>query len=219
MDSSEAVKSAILARFPRVYPILDTGHLSAVGIGVLRMARELAAAGVRIAQYRHKGAFTRGIFEQAEEVREVFRSAGTCFLVNDRADIAMAIGADGVHVGQEDLEPRTVRGLVGPGMLVGYSTHNAGQLCDDRCEWADYLAIGPAFATSSKQNPDPVVGLEGVREARAIATKPLVAIGGITLANAEGVLAAGASAVSMISSVSVENLGRWMALEGRLRRR
>lgn len=213
MGPSPSVRSATLARFPRIYPILDTKHLSSEGIGAVQMAEALASRGARIAQYRHKGPFTRAIYEEAEAVRAVFRSSGTCFVINDRADIAMALDADGVHVGQEDLWPRTVRKMVGPEMLLGYSTHNPRQLRDNMCQWADYLAIGPAFDTSSKQDPDPVVGLEGVAEARSIVTKPLVAIGGITLANADAALAAGASSVSMISSIDIGNLDRWLALE------
>ena len=213
MAASPALRSLGLRRFPCVYPILDTGSLAARGVSAVHLARCMVQAGVRIAQFRHKGPFTRDAFEQAQRVAAVFRESGSCLVVNDRADIALALGADGVHVGQEDLPPDVVRDLVGPAMLLGYSTHNAVQIAAEECRCADYLAIGPAFGTSSKLNPDPVVGLEGVREARTLTAKPLVAIGGINLGNAADVFAAGADSVAMISSVTAENLAEWMALE------
>lgn len=213
MTARPTLRSVTLQRFPRVYPILDTGSLGIRGVSAVRLAESLVEAGVRIAQFRHKGPYTRDVFEQAVRVAAAFRTSGTCFVVNDRADIALALGADGVHVGQEDLPPDIVRGLIGADMLLGYSTHNAGQLAARVCRAADYLAIGPAFDTSSKVNPDPVVGLAGVREARLLTAKPLVAIGGIDLSNADDVFAAGADSVSMISSLSIANQKEWMLLE------
>ncbi len=205
-------KSAILARFPRVYPILDTGHLESSGQSALAVADAISAAGVGIAQYRHKGDFTRRRYEEATSVGAILRKSGTCFIVNDRADIAMAIGADGVHVGQDDLPVDLVRQLVGDGMIVGYSTHNASQVDAAECRWADYLAIGPVFGTASKRNPDPTVGIDGVKLARSLTDKTLVAIGGITLGNADDTYAAGADSLSMISSIGPENLRAWAAL-------
>ena len=163
-------------------------------------------------QYRHKGEFGRRQFDEARAAGEVLRRAGVAFVVNDRADIALALEADGVHVGQDDLPSVEVRRLIGSDILLGYSTHNAAQLSDDACRWADYLAIGPAFSTSSKRNPDPVVGLGGIREARSMTAKPLVAIGGITLSNASEVLAAGADSVSAISGITPRNVAQWMRL-------
>ncbi len=204
--------SAVAARFPSVYPILDTEHLASSGIGAVRLAEAMASAGIRIAQYRHKGSFTRDVFEEAAAVGAVLQSRGARFIVNDRADIAMALGADGVHVGQGDLPVGDVRRIVGPEMVVGYSTHNATQLSGEECSHADYLAIGPVFATSSKLNPDPVVGLDGVRQARSLTDKPLVAIGGIAIESAGEVLLAGADSVAMISGISVGNLSRWVRI-------
>ena len=206
------LKAAIIANFPVVYPIIDSDAAQAAGRDPAQMAGALADAGAELVQYRHKGAFSRTVFEEVRAVAGVFRQAGVGFVVNDRADIALAVRADGVHVGQDDLPPEQVRRLVGAGMILGYSTHNADQLSDDACEWADYLAIGPAFGTSSKRNPDPVVGVEGVRDARSMTDKPLVAIGGITLSNASEVLAAGADCVSVISGISPQNLAGWMRL-------
>ena len=121
--------------------------------------------------------------------------------MNDRADLCLAADFDGVHVGQDDLSPESVRKIIGPDRWMGVSAHNPEQLLDADLSSADYLAIGPVFATSSKQNPDPVVGLEGVRRARALTRKPLVAIGGITRANAASVIEAGADSVAVISDL------------------
>ena len=206
------LRSAVLDDFPAVYPIIDSDAARATGSSPAQVASALASAGARIVQYRHKGEFGRRQFDDARAAGEILRRAGVVFVVNDRADIALALEADGVHVGQDDLPPADVRRLIGPGFLLGYSTHNARQLSDDACRWADYLAIGPAFQTSSKRNPDPVVGIEGVREARSMTAKPLVAIGGITLSNASEVLAAGADSVSAISGITPRNLAQWMRL-------
>lgn len=212
MGSTPSVRASVLARFPRIYPIIDTAHLERVGASALQWAEALADAGVRIAQYRHKGAFTRARYEEAKAVGVVFRRAAVCYIVNDRADIAMALGADGIHVGQEDLPPELVRRLIGREMLLGYSTHSAAQLAAEQCRWADYLAIGPVFGTVSKRNPDPVVGLDGVRTARSLTAKPLVAIGGIALENVDQVIRSGADGVSMISSLSLDAMDRWTAI-------
>jgi len=122
-------------------------------------------------------------------------------IMNDRADLCLAAEFDGVHVGQEDLSPESVRTIIGPERWLGVSTHNPEQLREADLTSADYLAIGPVFATSSKERPDPVVGLEGVRRARALTRRPLVAIGGITRANARSVIDAGADSVAVISDL------------------
>lgn len=122
-------------------------------------------------------------------------------IMNDRADLCLAAEFDGVHVGQDDLSPESVRKIIGPNRWLGVSTHNPEQLSQAELTSADYLAIGPVFATSSKEKPDPVVGLEGVRRARALTRKPLVAIGGITRANAASVIEAGADSVAVISDL------------------
>jgi thiamine-phosphate pyrophosphorylase len=121
--------------------------------------------------------------------------------MNDRADLCLAAEFEGVHVGQDDLSPPSVRKIIGPDRWLGYSTHNPQQLQEGDRTSADYLAIGPVFSTSSKDRPDPLVGLEGVRQARQLTRKPLVAIGGITRANAASVIAAGADSVAVISDL------------------
>jgi thiamine-phosphate pyrophosphorylase len=121
--------------------------------------------------------------------------------MNDRADLCLAAGFDGVHVGQEDLSPEGARRVIGLDLILGVSTHNPEQLREADWSFVDYIAFGPVFATSSKENPDPVVGISGVRQARALTSKPLVAIGGITRQNARSVIDAGADSVAVISDL------------------
>lgn len=174
------------------------------------MAGAIARAGLPIAQYRHKGPYTREALAEAEEVGRILREAGVRYIINDRADVALLVGAVGVHLGQEDLPPARVRDMVGSSVWIGYSTHNAAQLRAGDLEPVDYLAIGPVFPTGSKEKPDPVLGVEALAELRRLTRKPLVAIGGITRANARPVLAAGVEAVAVISDLVADDL------EGRL---
>jgi len=138
-----------------------------------------------------------------EQARELKKRVGdpVRLIMNDRADLCLAAEFDGVHVGQQDLSPESVRRVIGPDRWLGVSTHSPEQLREAEQTSADYLAIGPVFATSSKDKPDPVVGLEGVRRARQLTHKPLVAIGGITRANAASVIEAGADSVAVISDL------------------
>jgi thiamine-phosphate pyrophosphorylase len=165
------------------------------------MAGALLRAGVRVLQYRHKGRFGRRNFEECRAVAEQVHEAGGVLLVNDRADVAVLCGADGVHLGQTDLSPEKARQFLGERSLIGYSTHTREQAALAARMPVDYLAIGPVFPTRTKQQPDPVVGLEVVSEVRALTARPLVAIGGITLDNAATVLRAGAEAVAVISDL------------------
>jgi len=167
-------------------------------VASLQQGEALLRAGVKLLQYRHKGAFDRARFHECAKLAELARQAGALFIVNDRADVAVMCGADGVHVGQDDLPPADVRRIIGAGKIVGYSTHNEAQARAADATPVDYVAIGPVFATSTKENPDPVVGLEGVTAARRATGKPLVAIGGITRQNASSVLAAGADSVAVV---------------------
>jgi thiamine-phosphate pyrophosphorylase len=175
---------------------------------MLEQARELrrrVVSGTHVSQHRRDGghlivhASNRG---DAPDLAGFARSGNSIALImNDRADLGIAADFDGVHVGQEDLSPESVRRIIGPDRWLGVSTHNPEQLAEADSTSADYLAIGPVFSTSSKANPDPVVGLEGVRRARALTRKPLVAIGGITRANAASVIEAGADSVAAISDL------------------
>jgi thiamine-phosphate pyrophosphorylase len=187
--------------FPRFYPIIDTARLSRAGVSPVEFAEILAAAGVKIVQYRHKGEFTRARFAEAEQVGKILQRAGVKYIINDRTDIALMLGADGVHVGQDDLPPAAVRAVAGDRLLIGFSTHNREQLLAANDEPVDYLAIGPIFATASKENPDPVVGTAELVRIHALARKPLVAIGGITRSNALRSIETGVDSLAVISDL------------------
>ena len=191
-----------MAQLPRLYAIIDSDPLASTE-ALIQFGEELAAAGCKLIQYRNKSGNARVMLAQARELKKVFRSHpyNIKLIMNDRADLCLAADFDGVHVGQEDLSPESVRKIIGPDRWLGVSTHNPEQLREADLTSADYLAIGPVFATSSKENPDPVVALEGVRRARALTRKPLVAIGGITRANARSVIDAGADSVAVISDL------------------
>jgi thiamine-phosphate pyrophosphorylase len=186
---------------PRFYPILDAGLLLRAGLSIEGFARELHAAGIRFLQYRDKEATDEVLLDRAAILRRIFPASDSCLILNDRVPLMVSAGYDGVHVGQEDLSPAEARARVGPQVMVGISTHGESQLLLAADSPVDYVAIGPVFATSSKQVPDPVVGLEGVRRARALTDKPLVAIGGITRANCTAVMEAGADSVAVISDL------------------
>ena len=161
---------------------------------------ELSSAGCSLLQYRNKSGNARQMLDQARELKRRV-GARVKLIMNDRADLCLAADFDGVHIGQDDLSSESVRRMIGPDRWLGVSTHNPEQLAEADKTSADYLAIGPVFATGSKTNPDPVVGLEGVRRARELTRKPLVAIGGITRANARSVIDAGADSVAVISDL------------------
>lgn len=198
-----------LAKFPPLYPILDAAFLPEDGETRRRtlagLVVGLADAGVEILQYRNKGGCEAEILGDAEATR---RSAppSLTLILNDYAHLVVRTGFHGLHLGQTDLPPREARDLVGREILVGLSTHNEAQLRAATLEPVDYIAIGPVYATSSKANPDPVVGLEGIRLARRLTTLPVVAIGGITLDNARGVWGAGANSIALISAIFAEGV-------------
>jgi thiamine-phosphate pyrophosphorylase len=177
-----------------LYAIVDTRLAASPG----QAAGVLFRAGVRILQYRHKGPIRREHWEECCRIAAQAREAGALFLVNDRADLALISGAAGVHLGQDDVPPQKARRLLGADAIIGVSTHSPDQARQAEALPVDYVAIGPVFPTSSKERPDPVVGLDTVRAVRAIISKPLVAIGGITLQNARDAIEAGADAVAVI---------------------
>ena len=190
-------------KLPRVYAILDTQLLLARGCAAETAANAWLEGGARILQFRHKGPWTREVFAQAERLSVQCRGLGTAFIVNDRADMANLLGA-GLHIGQDDLPPGDARRIMGEEAMLGCSTHNVCQMEAAGMEPVDYLAIGPIYATASKQNPDPVVGLDDLHRCRALSAKPLVAIGGITRDTASAVFAAGADAVAVIGDLLPE---------------
>jgi len=184
---------------PRLYAILDASSFPDTK-GLCLAARELVAGGVTLLQYRNKSGNARQMLKQARELKRCL-PASVKLIMNDRADLCLAAGFDGVHVGQDDLSPEGARAVIGDRLWVGVSTHNTKQLAEADKTSADYLAIGPVFETRSKATPDPVIGLDGVRQARALTRKPLVAIGGVARENCRSVIEAGADAVAVISDL------------------
>lgn len=184
---------------PKLYPITDR-RLS--GLTHAEQVARLCEGGARVVQLREKQLPAREFHAEASEALRVAHSFGAKLIVNDRADVALAAGADGVHLGQDDMPPRAARLVLGEGKIVGFSTHSVEQASEAARMPVDYVAIGPVFSTKSKENPDPVVGLEGVRRVReAIGNRPLVAIGGITAESAPSVLEAGADSVAVIGAL------------------
>jgi thiamine-phosphate pyrophosphorylase len=190
-------------RLPQVYPITDT-EIS--GLSHAEQVAIFAERGATVVQIREKQASAVEFYEQARAALAIAAERGVHLIINDRVDIALATGATGVHLGQDDLPPEAARRLLGEDAVIGYSTHSVAQALEAARMPIDYLAIGPVFTTSTKENPDPVVGLEGLRAVKAaIGSLPLVAIGGIKPANTAEVLAAGADSVAMISGLWISD--------------
>lgn len=181
--------------FPPLYAVLDEDLLNTPAP---KCARELISAGVELIQYRAKHSSSREYFEVCSNLAETLAIRNARFVVNDRPDIAAMIGAGGVHVGQEDLPPDDARRICGSGRWVGVSTHTLEQVRAAAKTSADYIAVGPIFATSTKEKPDAVVGTSFIREARKLTQKPIVAIGGITRERAAEVYEAGADSIAVI---------------------
>lgn len=184
---------------PRLYAILDVDCFPDGG-AFFAAARELALGGVTFLQYRNKSGNARQMLDQARELRQRLGNS-VKLIMNDRADLCLAAGFEGIHLGQDDLSPEDARRVIGSNLMLGISTHNPEQVIAADKTSADYVAIGPVFATSSKANPDAVIGIDGVRAARPLTRKPLVAIGGITRANCRSVMDAGADSVAVISDL------------------
>ena len=203
--------------------ITDAGVLAARGVGINQFADELRSAGVTLLQYRDKDAKPQTVLRNAAVIRESFARSEAALILNDRADLAMLAGWDGVHVGQEDLSPEDAKTVLRSGGfgggpthrerqgrdawgtgIVGVSTHTEAQVIAADTGTADYVAIGPVFSTGTKLDAAAIVGLEGVWRARALTRKPLVAIGGITRENARSVIEAGADSVAVISGLFVK---------------
>jgi thiamine-phosphate pyrophosphorylase len=204
--------------FPRLYCIVDAGCFGGAAdltAAVGAFTRELISGGATLIQYRNKSDNARQMVADAREmvrVRETseLQNSRTAefrpqlrlfFIMNDRADVCLVAGFDGVHVGQDDLSPEAARRVVGTRLWTGVSTHNPEQIAAADKTSANYLAIGPVYSTASKQNPDPVIGLAGVRRARELTREPLVAIGGITRQNCRAVIEAGADSVAVIGDL------------------
>ena len=184
---------------PKVYPITDT-HLS--GLSHAQQVARLIEGGASLIQLRDKNAAPQEFYREAAAALQIARDHNARLIINDRVDVALALKADGVHLGQTDLPVEAARRLLGKGAIIGFSTHNLRQAKSATAMPVDYIAFGPVFQTSSKENPEPVAGLSALRKARAIiGSLPLVAIGGITVANALEVLQAGADALAIIADL------------------
>jgi len=183
---------------PPLYVILDAALLTTPEIEI---AKKLSDVGVRLFQYRNKRGSPRELLQASSLLGAELAERGALFFVNDRPDVAYLSGASGVHVGQKDLPVAESRTVMGPGKLLGISTHNLEQFRAATETDADYIALGPVFETDSKMNPDPVVGTDMIREASKLTKKPVVAIGGITLDRAKEVMEAGADSVAVISDI------------------
>lgn len=192
---------------PRLYTILDATCFSARD-EMLNAAEQWLKAGVTLLQYRNKSGNAKEMLADARAIAEIRDRVHTShelkLIMNDRADLCLTAEFDGVHVGQDDLSPESARKVIGHKRWMGVSTHNPEQVAEADHTSADYIAIGPVFSTLSKTNPDPVVGLDGIRRARLLTQKPLVAIGGITRQNCRSVIEAGADSVAVISDLVQE---------------
>ena len=191
-------------RLPRLYPIADVATLAKHGLALDSFTRQAVAGGAEIVQLRDKHGAPGDVLRHAALMTEVLAGSDCLPVMNDRADLAVLAGWRAVHVGHLDLPPKAVRQVFSDsqlGLVVGVSTHNEEQLIAADAGSADYIAVGPVFATGTKADAEPVIGLAGVRRARALTRKPIVAIGGITRANAPTVIEAGADSVAVIGSL------------------
>ena len=185
--------------FPRVYPITD---VEIAGVSHADQVSLLADGGATFVQLREKNLPSLDFYHETKAALAITRQRGITLIINDRVDVALALGGDGVHLGQDDLPPDAARKMLGNDAIIGYSTHNVAQAIDAAILPVDYIAIGPIFQTGSKANPDPIVGLDGLRAVRkAIGDRHLVAIGGITEENAPAVINAGADSIALISAL------------------
>ena len=194
-------------KLPRLYPIADVATLARRGLALELFLNQILAGGAEIVQLRDKNSAPQQVLRQAALVTKALERGGCLPVMNDRADLALLAGWQAVHVGHRDLPPDAVRrvfGDAGDRLVVGVSTHQDEQVVAADAGSADYIAVGPVFATGTKPDAEPVIGLEGVRRARALTRKPIVAIGGITRANGSAVIEAGADSVAVISALFAE---------------
>jgi thiamine-phosphate pyrophosphorylase len=185
---------------PRVYPIVDSTTLLKAGVSPVECAEAFLEGGAQILQFRHKTLWDAAAYRTAEAIAALCRDAGALFVLNDRADFAATLNA-ALHLGQEDLTPADARRVVGGDAVIGFSTHKPAQMTAAANEPVDYVAFGPVYGTASKERPDPTTGIEQLRIIRALTQRPLVAIGGITRANAQACWDAGADSVAVIADL------------------
>ena len=202
MAHKKVISQNLKLDLPRIYPITDT-RIS--GLSHLEQVKRLVAGGAKFIQLREKNASPRDFCEQALEVVEFARAQGVRIIINDRVDIALALKADGVHVGQDDLPPELVRQILGPEAIIGFSTHTIGQVIAAVELPIDYIAYGPIFQTTTKENPEPIIGTEAIKQIRPlVGNLPIVAIGGISGIHLRSVIEAGADSTAMIGAILSE---------------
>lgn len=185
--------------FAGIYLILDEQWAQVRSLP--EICRHAAQSGVTLFQYRFKNISLKRAFEQAQELSRIVKECGSKFIVNDRCDLALAVEADGVHLGQTDLPVEIARQIMGPQKIIGLSTHRPDEVVLARPGMVDYLGFGPVFPTPTKFNHERPVGIEGIRTARSLSTLPIFAIGGITADSVDALFAAGASGVAVASAV------------------
>ena len=191
--------SAALRQALRLYLVADRGYPSRLPL--LQTIAQAVDGGVTLVQLRDKGADARAFLGEALLARDLLRPRGIKLIVNDRIDVARAAEAEGVHLGQTDLPPSLARQVLGPHAIIGLSIENATQLADRELEAADYLGVGPVFATSTKPDAAPPIGLDGLKEIVARAKMPVGAIGGIDAVNAALVMKTGADGICVVSAI------------------
>ncbi len=177
--------------------------------GILKDVKQVLEAGCKIVQYREKEKSSEEMFKEAKKIAELCKSKGALFIVNDRLDIALAVNADGVHLGQTDLPLVLARKILGKDKIIGTSNHSIKEAKQSDKAGVDYISIGPVFCTSTKKDAGPALGLELLKQVRAITKLSLVGIGGVNEENLEEVLETGADSVAIISAiVSTKNPGK-----------
>jgi thiamine-phosphate pyrophosphorylase len=188
-----------MIELPKIYPITN---VEISKISHVEQVQQLIKGGAKLIQIREKKATSRDFFEQAQKCLEIAEKSNVKILINDRIDIALAVNADGVHLGQDDLSPIYARQILGEKAIIGFSTHSVSQAIKAVKLPINYVAIGPIFQTTTKENPDEIVGLNGLNQVKkAIGDFPLVAIGGINLENAQKVFENGVNSIALISAI------------------
>ncbi|HET7059238.1 MAG TPA: thiamine phosphate synthase [Nitrospiraceae bacterium] len=188
-----------LSKLHGLYIILDPHVVRRLSL--VEALKEAAAGGATLFQYRDKTSPGRELYREAEQLRQAARDVGATFIVNDRCDVALAVEAEGVHLGQGDLPLALAKAIMGSNKLIGISTHTLDQVRVASVGGADYMGFGPIFPTTSKADHEPVVGVEGLRQARKLTSLPMFAIGGMTVTSVEGLIQAGADGIAVMSAI------------------
>ncbi len=180
---------------------LVTDRYFSIGRSTPDIVKAAIKGGISVVQIREKDLSTRDFYTEAAQIRELLRSAGIPLIINDRIDVALAVDADGVHLGQDDMSVKIARKILGPDRIIGLSLNQLDNINDEAFTFADYLAVSPVFPTATKLDTSPAWGLEGLRRARQLTDMPLIAIGSIKNDNAREVIMAGADCVAVVTAI------------------